>query len=59
MSQEDRQPHPPAPFAGKLTPTQASILRTLWDLENRQACTSSLRHGLHSSAAKLVERGLI
>lgn len=49
----------PAPFTGKLTKTQAGILRTLWELETGQGQLSSLRHGLHSSAAKLVERGLI
>jgi hypothetical protein len=64
MSEEGQQlqgqtPAPLEPFTGKPTKAQAGILRTLWDLENRQPCQSSLRHGLHSSAAKLVERGLI
>ena len=64
MSQEHQEPQgqPPAPFepfTGKLTKTQAGILRTLWDLETGQGQLSSLRHGLHSSAAKLVGHGLI
>ena len=64
MSQEHQEPqgHAPAPFepfTGKMTKTQAGILRTLWDLETGQGQLSNLRHGLHSSAAKLVERGLI
>ena len=64
MSQEHQEPqgHAPAPFepfTGKMTKTQAGILRALWDLETGQGQLSNLRHGLHSSAAKLVERGLI